>query len=154
MALIHESLCQSPDLNRIKFGEYLSKLAGGFFAPDSTMIASIQPIVEGHLLPIEMALPCGLIVNQLLTNAVKHAFPNGAGNVWVEFSLENDHLLLSVRDDGVGLPCDVDVERARTLGLRLVQSLVGQINGRMHVSRTDEGTTFMIHFAQPPGLTA
>jgi two-component sensor histidine kinase len=105
-------------------------------------------------LAVGKAIPCGLIVNALITNALKHAFPGGrSGRVRVELAYADEAvdpprlIKLTVRDDGVGIPGDPDIRQARTLGLELVATLVEQIDGRLQVIR-DGGTSFEITFAK------
>jgi two-component sensor histidine kinase len=92
-------------------------------------------------------VPCGLILNELMTNALKYAFPDGnAGTIWVELSASPERVLsLRVADDGVGLPADLDILNTRSLGLQLVNSLVGQVDGSLVVERSG-GTAFRISF--------
>ena len=98
-------------------------------------------------LDLDLAVPCSLIVNELVSNALKHAFPDGrAGRVCVELQpLGDKQHVLVVGDDGVGLPPDLDCQRADSLGLQLVDDLTQQLHGNIMVNR-DGGTTFTITF--------
>ncbi|MGC8494111.1 MAG: sensor histidine kinase [Syntrophobacteraceae bacterium] len=91
--------------------------------------------VEQIVLPLEQALPCGLIVNELVSNALKHGFPGThTGKIFVECTrTEGSELILCVRDEGVGLPADFDLSGASTLGVQLVSGLTGQLSGRLEV---------------------
>jgi len=94
-----------------------------------------------------VAVKCGLILNELLTNAVKYAFPNGEGTITVIVEEENGRGILSVVDDGVGLPDDFKLDQVATLGLQLVNLLAEQLHGTVQVHR-DKGTRFSVSF--PP----
>jgi PAS domain S-box-containing protein len=147
MALIHESLYQSHDLARIDVSLYFRTLCAHLcrsYGVESDRV-KLQVQVEGATLGLDMAIPCGLIVNELVTNALKYAFPNGRpGRVTVEFRVEGHRgILVRVADDGVGLPPKLDLDRTDSLGLRLVRTLTEQINGNLEVSRKG-GTQFQI----------
>ncbi len=101
----------------------------------------------GVQLPIKMATPCGLLVNELIANALKHAFPDGrAGEIRVELAKEADQVRLSVSDDGVGLPEGTDPEQTGTLGLQLIGLLVEQLGATMTVERA-QPTRFTLRFS-------
>jgi len=148
MALVHEKLYQSSNLAQIDFGDYIRSLAALLFQSCGVDENHIRLDVGGDdvLLTIETAVPCGLIVNEVLSNALKHAFPgNGYGRIHVHLTnLEDGGRELTIRDDGVGLPDELDVEQGETLGLRLVRALVQQINGRIAVERRAPGAKFTI----------
>ena len=101
-------------------------------------------------LPIDIAIPCGLVVNELFSNALKHAFPQGKkGSVWIELSQDpSGGYTLCVRDDGIGIPPEIDIRQTRTLGMQLVTSLVEQLDGTVSFDRQD-GTTFTLTFPKP-----
>jgi len=151
MALIHERLYRSDDLTRIELGSYLRDLTASLMRTYRGQAQSITLQVEAGpvLLDLDTAIPCGLIVNELVSNALTHAFPSGrSGQVGVEFRNDREAGLyrLSVWDDGIGLPASVDIHTASTLGLRLVAVLTQQMNGRLDLSRKEK-TTFEITFA-------
>ncbi|TAL30362.1 MAG: PAS domain S-box protein [Spirochaetes bacterium] len=150
MALIHEKLYQSRDLSRIDFSSYINSLTGELFR--SAARGDVPPPsvdCEQVNLTIEQAIPCGLIVNELLSNAFKYAFPRGLtrrGFVRVSFhNLPDDTLELVVSDNGIGLPVDVDLSKTKSLGLSLAPLLVQQIDGTIELSR-EGGTTYTIRF--------
>jgi two-component sensor histidine kinase len=149
MALIHERLYQSENLALVNFGEYLRDLANSLFRSYGLgrvrLLTSIQPINLG----VNIAIPCGLIVNELLTNALKYAFPDGReGEVDLRLALDgNSQCVLIVRDDGIGFPSELDFRHSPSLGLQLVNTLTTQIDGTIDMTR-DNGTTFSITF--PP----
>ena len=95
---------------------------------------------------LDQAVPCGLILNELITNAIKHAFPDGRkGRIEVELHSDSDKHMLIVKDNGVGIPKELKVRKPKTLGLELVNSLVDQLDGSMRVYKKD-GTMFKISF--------
>jgi two-component sensor histidine kinase len=101
-------------------------------------------------LTIDAAVPCGLILNELISNALKHAFSDGqAGEIRVELHASGDHqVTLSVADTGIGLPKDLDLNTTTSLGLQLVHTLVDQLDGRIELNGS-RGTEFKITFAVP-----
>ena len=149
MALIHEKLYRSADLTRINFGDYLHCLLDHLitlYAPNP-LKATIQIEVEPVPLSLDAAVPCGLIINELVSNAFKHAFP-GARQGTISIGLHelgNGRLELSVVDDGIGLPAEIEVDRSRTLGLKLVASLTRQIEGELDIDRAT-GTAYRLRF--------
>lgn len=148
MALVHEKLYQSTNLAQIDFGDYIRSLAALLFQSFAVDERQIRLEVTGDdvLLTIETAVPCGLIVNEVLSNALKHAFPrNGYGRIHVHLAnLEDGARSLTIRDDGVGLPDDLEIELGETLGLRLVRALVQQIDGSIAIERRAPGAKFTI----------
>ena len=148
MAMIHESLYQSTDLSQVDFRRYLEMLSTSLASAYTERGLRIETRVDDISLEIHVAMPCGLIVNELVTNALRHAFTEGStGTVSVDFSEKDCGFLLVVRDDGVGLPPDLDLARSSNLGLRLVGSLVEQIGAQLDIERNG-GTCFRIEFAR------
>ncbi len=149
MALIHETLFQSPDLSRVDSGIYINKLANALFQVFGTGHQQIELIVaaEGIFLAIDDAVPIGLVINELLTNALKYAFPDDRrGKIKIIMHITGDKIELSVVDNGQGLPEAIDFEDTKTLGLILVKGLVeDQLEGELNVIR-DNGTCFIIRF--------
>jgi two-component sensor histidine kinase len=149
MASIHQMLYHSTDMARVDFSRYINTLADQLFSSYSTTAERIELKIEAEpvSLGINLGIPCGLLINELMTNSLKHAFPGGrAGTITVSVSEMQDHSIrLSVSDDGIGLPPDLDVENAETLGLQLVMTLVGQLNGTLEVRR-ERGTEFVVLF--------
>lgn len=152
MALIHEQLYQSDDLSRIDFAHYLNSLVSQLRRSYNTKAQGVGISLNASaiLLTIEAAIPCGLIVNELVSNAFKYAFPPGhppPHNITIELDQTDPNTLaLSISDNGVGIPADIDINQTKTLGLRLVKTLVKQIQGNLQVLR-NEGTRFVITFA-------
>mgnify|MGYP000112019950 CR=1 FL=1 len=150
MAMVHEKLYLSTNLACVEFDDYARSLldylwrAQDAAVPGVALDLDLRPVS----LPVNEAVPCGLILNELFTNALKHAFVNRQGGT-VTVSLRTDArgtLLLSVKDDGIGLPAHVDFEKSPSLGLRLVKMLAGQLHARVDV-QTDKGTAVRIRFA-------
>ncbi len=148
MALIHEKLYQSGDFSKIDFSGYIE-----------SMVAELRRSygdVAGHVafgidvrdvrLPIEKAIPCGLIITELVSNALKYAFPDGRkGEVRIAMHTAGSLTVLIVSDDGVGIPPSLDWRKAATLGLQLVHSLTNQVGGTVDCS-IENGTSFRIEF--------
>ena len=143
MALVHEKLYQSRDLSRIDFADYAGSLARLLFGTFGVDPDRIRLVVAGSpvLVPVDVAVPCGLILSELVSNCLKHGFPRGrSGRIEIRTTGDGDRLMrLSVADDGVGLPPDVDLDSAETLGLELVRTLAEQLAAEVVVLR-DGGT--------------
>jgi two-component sensor histidine kinase len=148
MGLIHERLYQAEDLARVDFAEYIQGLVNNLFYSYSADAAaiSLEIRVEDVVLDVDRGIPCGLIVNELVSNSLKYAFPAGRqGRLQVHMRHQDDSLVLVVADDGIGIPEEFDVGRTTSLGLRLVSTLVRQLKGSLTLSR-DEGTRFSVQF--------
>jgi PAS domain S-box-containing protein len=150
IALIHEKLYQSDNLAQVNLANYIRDLAAfAFQSLDSTQ-GAIRLIVQAEniFFNIDTAIPCGLILNELISNALKHAFPGGRrGELRIElFQSPDRRFTLVVSDNGIGIPADIDPRCTDTLGLQLVMSLVDQLRGTLDVYR-DGGTTFKITFS-------
>ncbi len=150
MALIHERLYQSTDLKRIDFGEYITSLANELFhtyVADPGLI-ELKINVDDIFLDINTAIPLGLIVNELITNSLKHAFPDGmSGEIIVNFHPIDEHYEFTVKDNGIGFPEDLDFQNTESLGLQMVTSLTDQIDGEIELDRNN-GTEFKITFKE------
>lgn len=147
MALIHEELYKSADLARIDFRGYVERLVDNLvdaFGVGGRISVTLD--MDTSLLTIDRAIPMGLIVNELVSNALKYAFPDGRrGEVRIELRIgpNSDAFSLSVIDDGVGTPADISLDTPDSLGLRLVSSLVGQLKARFVLDRGD-GSAFRV----------
>lgn len=152
MSLIHERLYQSQDLARVEFGEYVRNLANYLLRSYGSSANGIRLTtnVDDVFLGVDTAIPCGLIVNELVSNSLKHAFPDGRqGEIRIELRGDDgDKLTLIVNDDGVGFPQDVDYRKTKSLGLQLVNTLVTQLEGTIELDRSG-GTVFKITFSKP-----
>jgi two-component sensor histidine kinase len=150
MALIHEKLYQTADLKEIDFGDYIQKLSMELFRTysDKSRNIKLDFKVESHQLYINTSIPLGLIVNELISNSIKHAFPgNEEGQIKVKFVKENKKFVFEVSDNGIGLSDDFDIEKTDSLGLSLVISLVDQIHGELDYDGHN-GTRFTIKFEE------
>ncbi len=146
MALIHEQLHQSQDFGKIDFCEYLQRLVNNLYSSNSDNINHVDLKIElsSAVLDIDMAVSMGLIVNELLTNAFKHAFPNqeqGLIAVTLYKSDDDRHLNLIISDDGVGMPAQINLQDTNSLGLRLVRILAQQLRANLKMSSAI-GTSF------------
>lgn len=152
MALIHENLYRSKDLSNIDFNDYVKSLAKGLllsYKRDTNKIA-LKINIETVSFAIETAIPCGLIINELISNSLKYAFPDGRdGEINISLrSLDNDELEIIVSNDGVSFPKDLDFRNTESLGLRLVTNLAeNQLHGRIELNRS-KGTEFRIRFKE------
>jgi PAS domain S-box-containing protein len=150
MALIHQTLYQSNDFARVDFSTFLDALVPSLVSSYRLNPASVRLSIQADqlLLPMNDAIPCGLIVNELITNIFKHAFPAGRGGL-VEVELtrleETGEACLRVADDGIGLPEGLDVAATATLGLQLVHLLSSQLSGRLVINRGNP-TSFTLTF--------
>jgi two-component sensor histidine kinase len=131
----------------IHLEEYVRSLTRELFRSYGPSGITLTLEIEDIRLSAESMVPCGLVINELVSNALKHAFPSGqAGAVHLKaMRTSKDRVALSVTDDGIGLPKDLDVRAASTLGFQLVHMLVKQLRGTMDIVR-DNGTTFLITF--------
>jgi two-component system, sensor histidine kinase PdtaS len=151
MALLHEVLYRSGNLARINFAAYVQELFRQLlrsFGPAAARI-NVENRVTPIGLPLEHSVPCGLIINELVSNALKHGFPNGrTGTIVVELNLfDGPQLLLRVSDNGVGLPPGLDLADTSTLGLKLVSNLARQLDGQLTVEKqVGGGATFSVAF--------
>jgi PAS domain S-box-containing protein len=150
MSLIHEKLYHSHDISRIDFKEYINDLVNSLFRSYDVNKSTIKSRIniEDVSPGMDFAIPCGLIINELVTNSLKYAFPDGRkGEIKINFSQNNSNIYeLFVGDNGVGISEDIDIERSKSLGLRLVTMLVNdQLEGEIDLKRNN-GTKFMIKF--------
>ncbi|PKL66675.1 MAG: hypothetical protein CVV28_09765 [Methanobacteriales archaeon HGW-Methanobacteriales-1] len=150
MALVHEKLYRSHSLSRIEMADYIQSLVSNLFYSYITKKDQIKLIfeIEDIEFNIETAIPCGLILNELITNSLKYAFPSGrTGEMHISLKLKEDNYQLIVKDDGVGIPEDLDFKNVDSLGLKLVTSLINQLDGELEVDRSC-GTEFKITFRE------
>ncbi len=153
MALIHERLYQSRDLASINFAEYVNNLAGFLFHSyvQNPEQITLKVDVGDVTLEIDQAIPCGLIINELISNCLKHAFPEGLqGEVAVTCHSDGEGMVtLEVTDTGIGLPAGLDIMNACSLGLQIVFTLVRQLKGSIEM-KGDRGASFVISFKSSP----
>lgn len=138
MALIHEKLYQSKDLNKIEFSEYVKSLIKDLFSSynvDTERII-LKSEFEGIYFEIDIAILCGLIINELVSNSLKHAFPSGRkGEIYIELKNEEKKYTLILRDTGVGFPAGLDFRKTESLGLQLVNTLTDQLGGKIELNQ-------------------
>jgi len=151
MALIHEQLYKASDLSKIEFAPYIRNLAKhlfGFFKTDQTKVG-LETDLEDLRLDINTAVPCGLLVNELISNVLKHAFPEGRkGTVRVTLRRKKDGMLeLCVADDGVGFPEIFDLRDVGSFGLQIVNLIAEQLEAKIGLERRN-GTVFTVTFRE------
>ncbi len=152
MMLIHENLYASKDFANIDFSKYISQLASHLSSSYGIGSKGIQLKIDVHgiLLNMNHGVPCGLIVNELVINAFKHAFPKSQKKkkkcfISVSMHQAGKKIELTVGDNGIGLPKTIDPKNSRTLGFQLVDTLVKQLDGSLKITR-EKGTKFTIVF--------
>ncbi|MBN1242344.1 MAG: PAS domain S-box protein [Spirochaetales bacterium] len=176
MALLHEKLYQSQTPSRIDFGEYLGDLAGallGTYSSESGRV-NVRVDVKGIELGMDSAVPCGLVVGELVSNAFKHAFPDGREGLVVirlrelgigeaeaearpgesvrdRAEAQERRFRLEIEDNGVGFACPTDLRAIRTLGLKIVWTLASQLRGTVRVEDAGPGSRFVIDFLERKG---
>ena len=150
MALVHEKLYQSEDLTRIDCADYIKKLTyhlcHSYNKPGRIIDIGID--VRGIFLTIEKAIPCALIINELVSNSLKYAFPDdaGKGKIQIDFNRdEKDGYTLAVSDNGIGIPKGISLNEPESLGLELVNILTRQLHGNIELDRSS-GTRYTIRF--------
>jgi PAS domain S-box-containing protein len=151
MALVHEKLYRSKDLANIDFKDYINSLADGLFTfyRENTGKISLSVDADSVFLGIDTAIPCGLIINELLSNSFKHAFPKGRkGEIEVSLKKSDDEYELKVSDNGIGITENLDIRETKTLGLQLVTNLMEhQLQGSLKLDRKN-GTEFQMRFKE------
>ena len=159
MAAIHEQLYRSSNLAAIDFRPYVERLVTQLLRTYAPGHVTFDLDIKGIFFEINAAIPCGLIINELVTNSLKYAFPERAqGSITVRITISPDGMrTLMVRDDGIGLPGPVDVANISTLGLRLVSLLAQQLGGSAEIT-SQNGTCCTVEFPPPsssaPGQSA
>ncbi|MDG4595310.1 MAG: DUF3369 domain-containing protein [Candidatus Contendobacter sp.] len=153
MALIHERLYQIPNLAQINLADYahdlVTHLIHAYATPERAITARVAVPTGEPVLGVESAVPCGLIINELVTNALKHAFATRrAGEIVISLGVADGQRTLRVRDDGIGFPPTVDFRHTPSLGLAIVMTLVKQLKGSIEL-RTEAGTEFVVAFPNP-----
>jgi two-component sensor histidine kinase len=146
MAAVHSLLYKSKNFAEINFGDYIREMAGQLFRSYNARPQTISLLIhaEDVRLSIDTAIPCGLILNELVSNALKHAFPGGReGEIRVEMSRDQNSVRIVFADNGVGFPEGVDFRNTETLGLQLVHMLVAQLGGAIEIDGNG-GTMYVI----------
>jgi len=153
MALIHEHLYQSADLASIDFEAYLEQLVSSLLASYGEQVAGLRTELDILASPrnLDIAIPCGMIVNELVANAIEHGLEAG-GTLRISYRPDNGRQLLEVENDGRGLPPDFDIATTDSLGLRLISALTAQIGGELECSSAEGRTRFSVRFRVPEEL--
>jgi two-component sensor histidine kinase len=147
MAIIHEMLYQSKDLNYINFSDYIRNMVTNLFDSYGAKNTLLEINVEEIYLNIETSVPLGLIISELVSNSLKYAFPEKKGTISIELQPKNKKYELIISDNGVGIPEEIDFNTESTLGLRLVKSLVNQLDGTIELDKS-HGTKYTIKFQE------
>jgi PAS domain S-box-containing protein len=153
MALVHEMLYRSRELSKIDLSEYVRDLSRQLMRSHDMHRGQvkIETALERVHLPVDLAVPCGLLLNEIVSNALKHAFPEDRpGLIRIELQALGEDYRLRVLDDGVGMPAELDIDRCPTLGLKLIRTLSEQIDGRLAI-RSSAGTEIEILIPRPGG---
>ena len=151
MSQIHEILYQSKDFTKIDFSDYINKISENIISLyiEKSERISLKTDIGDIYLKLDTAIPCGLIINELLTNSYKHAFPGkrkGAIKVSMK-KLDDETIELRVSDNGKGIPRSIDTKNSGTMGLRIINLLVQQLEGKFRCTGTrTKGTEFRITF--------
>jgi PAS domain S-box-containing protein len=148
MAFIHESLYQTKNFESVNFSEYVSILTKNLVHTYSINSKKIKLILklDKLFLNLDASIPCGLIINEIISNSLKYAFPNNRdGIIFVTLRVNKKRVKIEVGDNGIGMPENLDIKNTQTLGLQLVDTLVEQINGTLILNR-NKGTFFSIEF--------
>ncbi len=149
IALIHEKLYQTKNISRIEFSGYAKSLTQHIFDVFGTNTGKINTKINANniFLSVDTAIPCGLIINELVTNSLKYAFPDEkSGEININLDYQNSKYILTIRDNGIGLGDKIDFNNKDTLGLQLVNTLIYQLNAEMSIDRSD-GTSYCITFS-------
>jgi PAS domain S-box-containing protein len=147
IALVHEKLYESTDMEKINFSDYVNSLVDDIYsshgADPKRITRNIK--VENISLDIDTATLCGLIINELVSNSIKHAFPGvNNGMIMIEINQDDIGTEMIISDDGVGLPERIDFEKTDSFGLQLVKTLTAEINGNIDLKKNHNGTKFQI----------
>lgn len=151
IALIHEKLYQNENLSEICFQQYLQELTDIILASMSSQQIQMDINIDADpvMLTVNQGIPCGLILNEIITNAFKHAYPHkNEGQIKITLDKRGDDIYLSITDNGVGIPDEVDLENPESLGIKLIRTLSRQLNADAEFSTTNGGTTFSLHFTK------
>lgn len=146
MAIIHEQLYQQNAMSSVDLAAYVTELAAQVFCSYSkSELTTCRLDVTPVRITIDQAVPCGLILNELLTNAIKYAYPEGRGEILIRLSSNEHWITLGVSDSGIGMPPDFDWDSCKSMGVLLVQTLTGQLDGELQVGASP-GASFTVRF--------
>jgi PAS domain S-box-containing protein len=148
MAFIHESLYQTKNFESVNFSEYITTLSKNLIHTYSVNSQKIKLILtlDDLFLNLDTSIPCGLIINEIISNSLKYAFPdNRDGIIFVTLKVNKNRVKIEAGDNGIGMPENIDIKNTQTLGLQLVDTLIEQINGSLELD-SKKGTKFSIDF--------
>jgi PAS domain S-box-containing protein len=148
LALIHEKLYQSENLDQIDYGEYLQRIIRHLFQSYKVSPEEITVRLDIHniFLHIDKAVPCSLLVNEMISNSLKHAFPGGQkGEIYIGMYPDDDSIILNYSDNGIGLPENRTLDQSSSLGLQLIKGLASQLKGTIAINR-ERGTSYRLEF--------
>jgi PAS domain S-box-containing protein len=152
MALVHEKFYQADEITEINFAEYVEKLNQFLFQSygEKAEHVKLRVIADHIALDMDTAMPCGLLINEIVSNALKYAFPgNAEGEIKIELKkLPENKIEMIISDNGIGMPEGFDIEQSESLGLQLITALTNQLDGVLRVS-LDHGTSFSVTFTYP-----
>jgi len=148
IARAHQRLYQTEIFEKIDLGPYLEDICRSF--AESLPDCALHVAVEGGIeIPLDQAIPAALLVNELITNSAKYAHPNSKCEVWIGVAQSDSKVLISVRDEGVGLPSNFETTSRKGLGMRLINAFAGQLGGSLDIRRHNPGVEFVLMFPKP-----
>ncbi len=151
MALVHEKFYQAEELSEIDFGDYVQKLTQYIYQSYGDKTDRVKMVIESDHVGLDMdtAMPSGLLVNEIVSNAYKYAFPGDKeGEIRISILKHDGKVIFRIADNGVGLPAEINLDQSESLGMQLIQALTAQLDGELIVSR-EKGTEFRISFVYP-----
>lgn len=155
MSFIHESLYQTLDFSSINFKEYVKNLSENLIHSYSNLDHEItlNLDIQNVFLNLDLAIPCGLIINEIISNALKYAFDDESedGEITIKMKSDGDNLILFIGDNGIGLPQNIDFRKTESLGLQLVVTLTAQLSGTIELDKQKKGANFIIIFNKNQG---
>jgi two-component sensor histidine kinase len=149
IARAHQRLYGSDRIGAVDLGAYLADICDdlGKAMPNCKIHVAAAP---GLQCAADTAIPVALVVNELITNSAKYAYPDGACEVWLDVSQSDGAISIAVRDRGIGLPADFDIHSSKRLGMRLINALSAQVRADLKVRRHTPGTEFLLTIPTPP----
>ncbi len=151
MALVHEKFYQAEELSEINFLDYIEKLCQFLYQSYGDKNHQVNVEIKGDYVGLDMdtAMPCGLLINEIVSNAYKYSFPGKeSGKILIELKKADGKVNLLIKDNGIGLPDDFEIEKSESLGMQLILALTNQLDGELKLSH-EKGTSFAISFVYP-----